>query len=174
MVAAGIASGVLVWVSACALGLSLLFEHYPPLEHVMMLTGACYFMWIGLKTIHASRSGLITTLSRDNATLTSAMAWRRGLLIVLTNPKAAIMWAAVTALLSGGGLDTVGVMYFAPIGALSALLIYGGYAVLFSTKVARRFHERTATSLQFIFGSLFTLLGLKLLLDGINGFRAAV
>lgn len=60
---------------------------------------------------------------------------------------------------------------FAPVGSLSAILIYGGYGVLFSSDVAQRVYARGAEVLEASFGALFTRLGAKLIVDGVRGAR---
>ena len=172
LVAAGVASGVLIWATAFAFGMAALFERHPVAGQAMQLAGGSYFVWIGVRALRAARRGDVGAIEAGARTMSPGGAWRRGLLVVLTNPKAALMWAAITALLSGGGLAPLGVLAFAPIGSLSAFLIYGGYAVLFSTGVARRVHARSARTLEATFGALFTLLGAKLLLDGLRELRA--
>ncbi|MGQ7847239.1 LysE family translocator [Granulosicoccus sp. 3-233] len=169
--AAGIASGVLLWVSAFALGISALFQAYPLAGILLQLCGGLYFLYIGIKAIRSSRHMSAGQVRQFSTPLSSSGAWRRGLLVVLTNPKAALMWAAVTAFLSGSGLPPEGVLAFAPVGAGSAFVIYGSYGVLFSTPVAIRAYNRVASQIELVFGGLFGLLGIRFLADGIGQLR---
>ncbi len=167
-VAAGIASGVLIWVSAFALGISALFQAHPLAGITLHFVGGLYFLYVAFKALRSSRRNSDAQPDRSSRHLTLASAWRRGLLVVLTNPKAALMWAAVTAFLSGSGLPPSGVLAFAPVGATSAFLIYGSYAVLFSTPLAIRGYNRVAGKIELIFGALFGLLGIKFIADGVG------
>lgn len=170
-VAAGIASGVLLWVTAFALGISALFQAFPLAGIALQLIGGCYFLYVAIRTLQTSRKTSTTQTGQPAMELSLPAAWRRGILVVLTNPKAALMWAAVTAFLSGSGLTPTGVLAFAPIGATSALLIYGSYGVLFSTPAAIRNYGRFTRQIELLFGSLFALLGIRFLLEGIRQMR---
>ena len=170
-VAAGIASGVLLWVSSFALGISALFQAYPAVGIGLQFVGGFYFLFVAFKAFRSSRQKSTSQAAQPTTHLTLAAAWRRGFLVVLTNPKAALMWAAVTAFLSGSGLPPEGVLAFAPVGASSAFVIYGSYGVLFSTPLAIRGYNRVAGKIELLFGSLFGLLGVKFLTDGIRQLR---
>lgn len=98
-------------------------------------------------------------------------AWRRGALVVLSNPKAALMWAAVAAYMFGQGLSGLEVLAFAPVGAASAFAVYGAYGLLFSTGAATRVHARAARWFDAAFGAVFGALGTALLADGIRSLR---
>ena len=170
-VAAGIASGVLIWVSAFALGISALFQAHPLAGVCLQFIGGFYFLHVAFRAIRASRQKSGDSGELSSLQLSLPAAWRRGLLVVLTNPKAALMWAAVTAFLSGSGLPPIAVVAFAPVGATSALLVYSGYGVLFSTPMAIRGYNRWSRTIERVFGGLFGLLGIKFLADGIHQFR---
>ena len=104
---------------------------------------------------------------------TDTASWRQGVLVVLTNPKAALMWSAVATFLFGSGLDTWQVALFGPIGATSGFMIYGCYAVLFSTGTAISLYKRFSRWFESVFSASFALLGGKLLFDGIRTIRMA-
>ena len=84
----------------------------------------------------------------------------------MTNPKAAMMWIAITAFLFGSGLQTSQVFWIAPLGSLSALIIYGCYGFIFSTLAARILYRRFTQWIELMFGVLFGGLGFKLIYDG--------
>ncbi|WP_269274810.1 LysE family translocator [Sinorhizobium psoraleae] len=102
-------------------------------------------------------------------------AYRRGLLVVLTNPKAALMWAAISMFL---GSSQLGLLEFLAIGvgaSMSAVVVYGAYALLFSTGVALRGYRRFFRMVDGTFGIVFGALGGRLLWDGVKhltGLRA--
>ena len=176
LVVTGVASGILVWGTAFALGLSALFEASPHVAIALRIVGGVYLLQIGVRALLAARgaaTGALEKASSDGArrSLSDRAAWRRGLFVVLTNPKAAMMWAAVSAFLVGSGLSGLTLIVFAPLAALSALAIYGGYALLFSSGGARAVHARIARPLETLFGALFAVLGGRLLLEGLRAIR---
>ncbi|MEM7529681.1 MAG: LysE family translocator [Pseudomonadota bacterium] len=168
-VVAGVATGVLVWAAAAAFGLGALLAVFPGLLVAMKIVGGGYLLWLGIKGLRAAWRGNAPTLrggGRGNARL--GAHWRRGLAVVLTNPKAALMWAAVSAFLFGQGLDPAAVLAFGPVGAVSAMLVYGGYAFLFSTGTAMRFYAQAARRVDAAFGAVFGAMGGALLIDGLR------
>ena len=66
--------------------------------------------------------------------------------------------------------DAVGLV-FGPLVAISALLIYGGYGLLFSSRIAGHLYERFARAIEFVFGAAFGALGGVLVLAGIRALR---
>ena len=172
MVAAGVATGATLWGTAFALGVRALFETHPSLGTALQFLGGGYFLFIGLRALRSACRHAPASIGASPDTLSLGAAFRLGLLVVLTNPKAALMWASVTAFLTGAGVPTVGVVLFAPLGGLSALVIYSGYGALFSTAAAKAFHARTARGFEATFGVLFGALGARLVIDGVRELRA--
>lgn len=168
-VVVGVATGMLVWSFATAMGLGLLIEAVPMSLLALKLLGGAYLLYLGLKAAIAMlRGGAPTAISPDGRGLTDGAAWRRGLLVVLTNPKAGLMWAAVASFMFGQGLSAWHVLAFGPLGALSGLAIYGGYALLFSTGVAMRGYARFSRWFEAVFAAAFGAMGGSLLWSGLR------
>ncbi|WP_299554041.1 LysE family translocator [uncultured Tateyamaria sp.] len=168
-VVAGISSGMLVWSAATALGLGALIEAVPLSLLVLKIAGGSYLLYLGIKAARTTlRGNGPTTITPDAQMLDSRSAWRRGLLVVLTNPKAALMWAAVASFLFGQGLSALHVLGFGPLGAFSGLVIYGTYALLFSTGVAMRGYVRFSIWVEGVFAAAFSAMGVSLLWSGLR------
>lgn len=170
MVVAGIASGACFWVLAVAAGLGALLEAYPVLITAMKLGGGAYLLWIGFTGLRAAWRGnevRIEAVADDKDRVgTDLSQIRRGLLVVATNPKVALGWAAIASFLFGSGLSAWEVASFAPFAAASAATVYGGYGILFSTGSVARLYRRCWRALDALFGATFGALGAKLMLDG--------
>ena len=171
MTVAGVASGMLVWAGAVALGLGTVVALFPAALSTMKLVGGAYLAWIALKALRAARRGKAASVRADPAARPGLAAWRRGLLVVLTNPKALLMWTAVGTFLFGAGLNAWQVAAFGPVAMVSAALIYGAYAFLFSTGAASRSYGRFARWIELGLGVAFGALGGRLLLDGARELR---
>lgn len=166
-VVAGISSGMLVWSAATALGLGALIEAFPLSLLFLKFLGGGYLLFLGIKAACATfRGGGSAKFAPDTRSLTNGLAWRRGVLVLLTNPKAALMWAAVASFLFGQGLSAWHVLAFGPMGALSGLVIYGTYAWLFSTGVAMRGYSRFSRWFEGVFAAAFGAMGASLILAG--------
>lgn len=165
----GISSGMLLWSMATALGLGALIEAFPLSLLMLKILGGGYLLFLGVKAARATfREGASATIAPDAQPLSDGNAWRRGLLVLLTNPKAALMWAAVASFLFGQELSAWHVLAFGPMGALSGLVIYGTYAWLFSTGAAMRGYIRFARWFEGVFAAAFGIMGASLLWSGLR------
>ena len=172
LVVSGIASGTVVWCVGTAFGLGTLFNTFPALLTVLTFAGAAYLFWLAVRSIRSALRGTSTGFKANAENLSAWGAWRRGLTVVLLNPKAALMWSAIATFLFGAGLPMLAVLAFGPLVALSALLIYGTYGLLFSSRLAGAFYQRFARAIEFVFGAAFGVLGVVLVATGVRALRA--
>ena len=171
LVVSGIATGSLLWALLTALGLGALFDAYPMLLTALKFAGGGYLFYMGIRALRSIRGGNGMKVTANTANLTAFAAWRRGLLVVTTNPKAVLMWSAIATFLFGAGLSQWQVLAFGPVVAVSALAIYGAYALVFSTGVAMSVYDRFARIIQAIFGLAFGALGGALIWAGLRDLR---
>lgn len=171
LVVTGIGTGSLVWALLAALGLGALFAAIPVLLTILKFVGGAYLLYIGIRGLYAAFKGTSPALQAERAPLTDLAAWRRGFLVVMTNPKAALMWMAIATFLFGAGLGNGEVLAFGPVVAISALTIYGFYGWLFSTSLATRGYARFWRWIGAAFGTAFSALGLSLIASGARDLR---
>jgi threonine/homoserine/homoserine lactone efflux protein len=167
----GVATGMLVWATLVAFGLAAVLALYPSLLTTMKLVGGSYLLFLAVKAVKAAIAGGQPTVRPASRRQTPFAAWRRGLLVILTNPKAALMWTAVATFLFGSGLTTAAVLAFGPVAFVTGSVIYGGYGLLFSTGMAMQAYARFARVIESLFGLAFGALGGSLLADGIRELR---
>ena len=170
-VVAGVAVGMLVWSLGTALGLGALLAAMPLSLVAMKLVGGGYLLFLGLRAARATWRGEEATIRPDARRLSDGAALRRGLMVVLTNPKAALMWAAVATFLFGQGLTAAQVLAFGPVGAASGFAVYGTYALLFSTGLAARGYARFARWVEGAFAAAFGAMGASLIVSGLREAR---
>ena len=168
LVALGIASGTLVWAAAVALGLGVVFQTLPVSLTVLKIVGGLYLLFIAIKALRTTLAGGNGAVVAARAPVSALGAWRRGFFVVMTNPKAALMWSAIATFLFGAGLGNIEVLGFGPVVAISAMLIYGGYGLVFSTGVATRAYARFWRVSEAIFGVAFGALGITLLVSAVR------
>jgi threonine/homoserine/homoserine lactone efflux protein len=171
-VAAGVACGVFFWVILVAFGLGTLLELAPSLLLVLKITGGLYLLYLSMRGLKAGFRGEAVDLTADRHGRSLIANWQRGVLVVVTNPKAALMWIAMATFLYAGGANSLHVLLFGPLGALSAFGVYGLYAWLFSTNIAIRSYRRFTQVFDYSFATLFGLFGAKLVWDGLKEMRA--
>lgn len=171
LVAAGVASGVLIWAAAVGLGLAHVLDQFPLSLLVLKFLGGGYLLFLGVKGVRAAMSRQSSGIRVTRRTLTAFGAWRRGLLVVLTNPKAALMWSAIASFLFGAGLSDLQVLALGPVAAATALLIYGSYGVLFSSRTAMSVYQRLTAPIELAVGAVFGLMGGALIWSGLKSLR---
>ncbi len=168
----GISSGMMVWSFLTAMGLGAVLQAFPASLLLLKIFGGGYLLYLGLKAARATlRGGGAAAFKPDHGVLSDGAAWKRGVLVLLTNPKAALMWAAVASFLFGQGLSAWHVLAFGPMGAFSGFVIYGTYAFLFSTGVAMRGYLRFSRWFEGVFAAAFGAMGAGLLWSGLREVR---
>lgn len=170
LTAAGVAAGVLVWAALFAAGVGAVLNARPELMIAMKLVGGAYLTYLG----GAALCSLIRRQRPQNAARAAHTVRRpfaTGLLVVLTNPKAAAMWVAIALFAAGAGWRDQVFFAIGPAAALSAFAIYGSYAILFSTDAAHRMFTRFEVAIKSGFGLVFGALGARLLLEGVAELR---
>ncbi len=172
LVVSGIATGSLIWAVAAAFGLGELFRRFPPVLTVLTFLGGAYLLWLAVRALRTAWKGEERALRANSRLLTGFGAWRLGILVVLTNPKSALMWSAIATFLYGAKLPVLAMLAFGPVVALSAMLIYGTYGVIFSSRLAGQLYERFARAIEFVFGAAFGCLGVLLIAAGVRALRA--
>ena len=162
----GVASGTLTWALFTAIGLSALLATYASTILIIKVFGGLYMLWLAYKAFRSAASAYdidATELAGGRRT-----AWgyaRRGYIIQMTNPKAALAWVAIISL----GLAPSAPLWVA--GAIVggtfflSLVIHLLYAVAFSTPIMVRIYGRARRFIQGTLGAFFGLAGLRLLTD---------
>ncbi|MDN2566571.1 LysE family transporter [Aquibium sp. A9E412] len=168
MTVLGVSTGMLVWAVLVAFGLAAALALFPPLMTAMKLLGGGYLLFLAVRAALKAGAGGTAAVPSAGARGSDFADWRRGLLVVVTNPKAALMWAAVGAFLFGAGLDGWQVVAFGPLAALSALLVYGVSAFAFSAGFAMRSYRRFSRWIETAFAAAFGALGATLLYGGLR------
>ena len=161
---------MVVWALLAAFGLGALVTAVPATLTGMKLVGGAYLLWLALNALLAAWRGVSVSAGARRAVGAWA-SFRHGLFVVLTNPKALLMWTAVGTFLFGSGLSTLQVALFGPVGMASALVIYGTYGVVFSTGFAGALYARFARGVEALLGAAFGALGGRLVWDGVRELR---
>lgn len=162
VLASGVSTGSLMWSVAAALGLSAVMLANAWILEIIRYAGAAYLLFLAYKSARAalSRDELRTT---DAAARTHGQAYRRGLALHLTNPKAILFF---------GSLYAIGVPADAPPAALVAVivavglqsaLVFHGYALLFSNRVITQVYMRLRRGFEAVFALAFGAAGIKVL-----------
>lgn len=168
----GVSVGVFVWAVVFTTGGGAFIEAFPQSTVILQLMGGAYLLYLGVSAVWraVSRNGTVTVIEGDETAEIKAFA--RGFLVVSTNPKAALVWIAVSAYLAPLALSGLQYLLFGVAVALSAALVFGSYAYLFSTSVAMRGYKRFFRSIEIALGGAFGLVGARLISEGLRDVRS--
>jgi threonine efflux protein len=164
--AAGIASSHALWATLAVFGLGLILAQLAWLYEGIRIAGAIYLLYLGAKTLMSLRqtSGTVAAPAAAKST-GSAHSYRRGLLVGLTNPKAAAFFGSlfVTLLPAHAPMWVHG----ATIVTVASVSIcwFSAMALLFSTPRVQRGYQKLRRPIDAVMGSVLVALGARLALD---------
>lgn len=157
-VAAGIATGSLIWSAFAALGLALVFVHVEIAHDGLRVLGGLYLVYLGVSTFRAARRPPPATGAGARAS-TGVRAWRRGTLTNLSNPKAAVFFLSIFATLLPVDASTALRCAAVAVIVADALVWHALLAVAFSTPRAQASYLRRKGWIDRIAGSVMAGFG---------------
>lgn len=161
--ALGVASAALTWAVLGVAGLAVILSRVAWLYEIVRIVGAAYLIWLGMKILWGlRRSGEAVPAASPVHASTGWIAWRRGYLTSMTNPKAAAFAGSFyIAALPVGSPNWV---YGATVAIVVA--VSGGWhlalAVLFSTRHVRGLYMRGRRAVDAVMGAVLVALGIRL------------
>lgn len=159
--AAGVMTGSLSWAALAATGLSAILATYADALLAIKICGGLYLLYLAWKSGRAA----LQAKDRPAIAAPSGALYRRGFLMHITNPKAIMSWLAVMSL--GLQPDSPAFILPAILAGCATLgtLIFGGYAVLFSTAPMARAYRKARRWIEGSLACMFSYAGLRLLLS---------
>lgn len=166
VLAAGVITGSLFWACLTATGLSAVLTTYVWALVVIKIIGGVYLLYLAYRT---GRSALkpvsdFTPKNAGHAVPRYRALYRQGVLMHISNPKAILSWIAIMSL--GFQADAPAGMLPAIVGgcAILGIIVFGGYALLFSTAAMGRLYARLRRWFETILSAVFAVAGIKLLI----------
>ena len=161
----GLAIVLAFWGGLTAVGLGAVVLGSPAALLALRLMGGAYLIWLAWRSAHSAFAG-------DPANLAKAAPPKRlvlrGVMLNLSNPKAALAWAAVIAL----GLPADGVaLHLSMIAAacsMLGLLIYVAYAISFALPPVRRAYASGRRWINGALAAMFGYAGLRLIFTKVH------
>ena len=162
--AMGVATGSFTWAILTVFGLSALLATYASALLAIKVFGGLYLLWLAYKSFKSAASDHdieATTLAGKRRS--SFGYFRRGYIVQMTNPKAALSWIAIISLglqagapLWVGGAIVIGTF-------IMSVTIHALYAIAFSTPAMVRLYGKSRRAIQGVLGTFFAFAGLRLL-----------
>jgi RhtB (resistance to homoserine/threonine) family protein len=161
--AAGVATGVLVWVLAATTGVAALLAASAAAFTVVKVVGAGYLLFLGVRALRAAaRGGAGPEPATRRGAATAVAAFRSGLLCNVLNPKAAVFFVALMPQFLPHQPAVSDVLLLSVTAFLITLLWFGAVATALSG--LRRLLDRLAVrrAIDGVTGAALVLLGIRL------------
>lgn len=155
----GLGVGLGFWGIIAASGLGALLQTSADLLFVLKLFGAGYLLWLAWQ--FATSAVTPKDVSFQNPAL--QRAFRRGLLLNLSNPKAVVAWIAALSVGMGSGDSVVLLITATSLCVVIGFLNYAGYALLFSLPGAMSVYRRIGRWVDGVIAGAFALAELGLI-----------
>jgi amino acid exporter len=162
--ALGVAGGSFAWALLTVAGLSALLAAYASALIAIKIFGGCFLLFLAYKSFKSAASTHdIEQTELSGGKRTPFGYARRGFIIQMTNPKAALAWIAIISLgLKQGAPMWVGLAIVLGTFVLS-IAVHSFYAVAFSTPSMVRIYSKARRYIQATLGAFFAFAGIKLL-----------
>ena len=159
----GVTTGSMIWATAAGLGIGagLAANHW--LFEFVRYLGVAYLLWLGWGLALSALSKRVLT-PRDVGASSIWLAWSKGALIHLTNPKALIFWGSILAIGLKPGAPPLAVFEVLLICLIIDVVIVSGYAVLFSNPSLTRGYLRLRRIFESLFALFFAAAAIELLI----------
>lgn len=162
----GVMSGSFVWALLVAFGLSAVLASYSQALIVIKLLGGIYLLWLACKSARSALTAIPANSIGAVPTMESALrVYVRGLGLHITNPKAILAWVAIISLALPHDASTSTALSMVAGCLVLGVLVFGGYALVFSTAAARRIYRLIRRWLDGALAVVFGVAGIKLLLS---------
>ena len=158
-IALGILFGSAAWGIAAGLGFSAVMIANVWLFEILRYLGAAYLLFLAVKSLKSAWAG-------NKVAQSSAPARRlftKGALIHLTNPKAILSWGAIYAIALPSDSGPVAVWTLFGYLFSASIIVFCGYALLFSSVAIASAYVRAKRWFDTSFGVFFGLASFKVL-----------
>ncbi|MBT9247536.1 LysE family translocator [Gemmobacter fulvus] len=161
--ALGVMTGSLIWAGLAAVGISALLARFAGALYAIKIAGGLYLLYFAWKSAKSALTAEARQIQTGPA-MTRGALYVRGVLLHLSNPKSILGWIAILSL--GLRPDAAGYTLAAILGGCAVLgvVVFVGYALVFSTAVMGRAYLRTRRWVEGTLALLFGYAGIRLLL----------
>jgi threonine/homoserine/homoserine lactone efflux protein len=160
--AAGVTTGSLAWSIAAAAGLSVAMLANAWVFEVLRYAGAAYLLFLAFKSARSAlRPGAAPAM--ETAAPSLATAYRRGLLLHLTNPKAILFFGSLYAVGVPAGTSPASLALVIAAVGLQSFALFHGLALLFSSPPLAAGYAKLRRWFEAVFAAAFAFAGIKIL-----------
>lgn len=159
----GVVTGSMFWGCFAAFGFVAAIKASAELFTAMKLAGGCYLLYLAFKSWRSAMAREKPQQVQAMQPVSIRQCFVQGLLIHLTNPKAPLVWLATLSVGMGNTAPLPLLMLTVLLCAFMAMIVFVGYAFLFSTMAASRFYMSFRRPFDAVLGFLFGAAAIKIL-----------
>ena len=164
LVALGITSALSIWIIGSMVGLGVLLTRMSWLIEMIKIVGAFYLIYLGIKTLLSAHRPVLQP-SPQLAPIQGFAVWRVGFLTNISNPKAVAFFSSLFVVL----LPPHPPIWVQAASVICMLVIALSWFCIvpcvFSHAPIKRAYRRPNRWLDYITGSIFVALGIRLILE---------
>lgn len=160
--ALGICAGSAAWGIAAALGLSAIMLANVWVFEVIRYVGVAYLGWLAFKALRRAVTSDEVALGNPVSGSLGAI-FAKGAAIHLTNPKAILSWGSIYAIVAPSDATLWTLMSYFGMLYVGSLLIFIGYAFLFSSRRMVRAYQGARRWFDLAFAGFFGFASYKIL-----------
>ncbi|MCF6189460.1 MAG: LysE family translocator [Cocleimonas sp.] len=140
--ASGVLAGSFIWALLALLGIAILLSTYASLLYWLKIVGGVYLLWLSYKSITKITSKETNVKNTTTSILSNKRLFIQGLALHVTNPKAIFTWVAIVSLALPQSASITLSLFVVTACMFLGVLVFGGYALLFSTLKAQAIYKK--------------------------------
>jgi threonine/homoserine/homoserine lactone efflux protein len=160
--AAGVVTMSFAWGVVAALGFATLITRYAQTLVILKIAGGAYLLWLAFKSVRSAMRSDTGSVPVAAGEADLGAMYRRGVLMHVGNPKAILSWLALMSLGVGAHASTERVVLAFGGCVAIGVLIFFGYALLFSTAPMVKGYARARRWIEGTLAFAFAGAGLRL------------
>ncbi|MEL6886353.1 MAG: LysE family translocator [Pseudomonadota bacterium] len=160
--ALGILAGSASWGIAAALGLSAIMLANAWVFEVVRYVGVAYLSWLAFKALRRAAAPGSAALGTPFSGGARAL-FAKGAAIHITNPKAILSWGSIFAIIAPNDATVTTLLGYFGILYVGSILIFVGYAFLFSSRRMVEAYGRARRWFDLAFAGFFGVASYKIL-----------
>ncbi|RED18612.1 LysE family translocator [Pontivivens insulae] len=150
--ASGITLGSFFWSISAAFGLGAVMLAHGWILEIVRYAGAGYLLWLAFKS---AKSALTPGALMPRTAPAGRSFFLRGLALHITNPKAILFFGALYSLGIAPGTDPLVLITVILAVGVQSLIVFHGYALIFSIPPLSRIYLRARRGLEAVFALAF-------------------
>ncbi len=157
----GMATGTALWSTMTVVGLGALIAAYAGAVIAIKIYGALYLASLAIRSFRSAATAKGDPSTRALAGSPGTL-YRRGLILQMSNPKAALSWIATVTIGLGGSAPVPVALCFIAVAVAISAVIHAAYSLTFSTRPAVALYLAARRWIEGLLGVLFAFAAFKL------------